>query len=303
MTAQPATPPPSSITQAGQTEVDVAEIEAMLAELEALTQRLPEDDGRPMETRRHQSQMILLIRSLEHAWRDRQDYWVGGNQFVYYSVAQAQAVIQEVEAEQGEIEAPPPKSRAYRGPDFYVVRNIDGSHVRQKWVVWEEGGRRPDLIIELLSPSTRARDLGEKKELYEQTFRTPEYFVWDPFDPRQFEGWRLVGGHYEPIEPDERGWRWSEVLELWLGPWEGEYDREYTVWLRFYDAERRLVLTGEEAARAETEAERQRAEAERQRAEAAEQRAKAERQRAEAAEAELARLRARLAELRGDSTE
>ncbi|MFQ5593432.1 MAG: Uma2 family endonuclease [Anaerolineae bacterium] len=297
MTVQPLdklrTPPAmQGIVTEDWTDVDVAEIEAMLADLEALTQQLPEDDGRPMETRRHHSQMDLLIRSLEHAWRDRQDYCVGGNQFVYYSTAQAQAVIREVSAEMGEGEAPPPGTRAYRGPDFFVVRGIDGSYLRQKWVTWMEGGRYPDLIIELLSPSTRAKDLQEKKQLYEQTFRTAEYFVWDPFDPRAFEGWRLVEGRYEPIEPDEQGRRWSQVLEMWVGPWQGTFDQDRAVWLRFYDVEGQLVLTGEEAAQAEAEAERKRAEA-------AQAEAAAERKRAEAAEAELARLRAHLAELEG----
>ncbi len=291
MTVQPLdklrTPPAmQGIVTEDWTDVNVAEIEAMLADLEALTRQLPEDDGRPMETRRHHSQMDLLIHSLEHAWRDRQDYCVGGNQFVYYSMAQAQAVIREVNAEMGEGEAPPAGTRAYRGPDFFVVRGIDGSYLRQKWVTWMEGGRYPDLIIELLSPSTRTKDLREKKQLYEQTFRTAEYFVWDPFDPRAFEGWHLVGGRYEPIEPDEQGRRWSQVLEMWVGPWKGTFDQDRAVWLRFYDATGQLVLTGEEAAQAE--------------AEAAQAEAEAERKRAEAAEAELARLRARLAELEGD---
>ncbi len=272
---RPVPPAPTGVMAPGLYPADVDEIQAMLAELEALTAQLPEEDGRLMETRRHHCQMDLLIHSLHHAWRDRQDFWVGGNQFVYYSEEQARAVIREVKAERGEAPPPPKGFRAYRGPDFFVVRGVDGSYSRQKWVVWQEGGRYPDLIVELLSPSTRSKDLGEKKRLYEQVFRTSEYFVWDPFDPGQFQGWRLHDGHYEPIEPNGRGWRWSAVLEMWLGPWEGVYDRERAVWLRFYDAEGNLVLTGEEAAE--------------QRAEAAEQRAEAERRRAEAAEAELER--------------
>ncbi|MBS1251212.1 MAG: hypothetical protein MAG451_00243 [Anaerolineales bacterium] len=308
MTAQLATPAPPGVVQEGWTDADLAELEAMVADLDDLTQQLPEDDGRPMETRRHHSQMDLLIRSLEHHWRERQDYCVGGDQFVYYSTDQAQAVIREIQAEQGEAEPPPSGSRAYRGPDFFVVRDIDGSYLRQKWVTWVEGGRYPDLVVELLSPSTRSIDLGEKKDLYEQIFRTDEYFVWDPFNPTRFQGWRLTEGSYEPIEPDERGWRWSTVLELWLRPWEGVFDKDDTTWLRFYDPDGQLVLTGEEAAQAEAEAaqaeaEAAQAEAEAAQAEAEEARAEAEaeRRRAEAAEAELARVKARLAELEDEA--
>jgi Uma2 family endonuclease len=43
-------------------------------------------------------------------------------------------------------------------------------------VVWEEGGRYPEVIFEFLSPSTRQADRTVKKELYEQVFRTPEYY-------------------------------------------------------------------------------------------------------------------------------
>ncbi len=49
---------------------------------------LPYDDGEPMETGRNLAQMVLLMHSLETAWKDRQDFFVGGNMFVYYSPEQ-----------------------------------------------------------------------------------------------------------------------------------------------------------------------------------------------------------------------
>jgi len=76
---------------------------------------------------------------------------------------------------------------------------------RQGWVVWEEGGRYPDVIIELLSPSTAAIDRGVKKDLYEQVFRTPYYF--DPFAPESLAGWRLQPGvGYQPLVANDWGW-------------------------------------------------------------------------------------------------
>jgi hypothetical protein len=133
------------------------------------------------------------------------------------------------------------------------------------------------MIIELLSPKTKRRDRGPKKQIYERIFHTPELFLYDP-DKEQLDGFRFAGRRYHAMEPDERGWLWSESLELWLGTWEGEYQREVATWLRFYDVKGRLILT-------EAEAERQRAEA--------------ERQRAEAAEAEVKRLKARLTRRNG----
>jgi hypothetical protein len=165
-------------------------------------------------------------------------------------------------------------------------------------VVWEEGGRYPDVIFEFLSPSTRRVDQTTKKTLYEQIFKTREYYWYDPFEPYEFQGWHLdIGRGYQPMTPDARGWVWSPTLQLWVGRGEGTYFRDHTTWLRFYDPEGRLLLTSPEmAALAE-----QRAETAEQRAETAEQRAAAERDRAAAAEAELTRLRTELARLRGEN--
>ncbi|HAN45168.1 MAG TPA: hypothetical protein DCQ32_01285, partial [Cyanobacteria bacterium UBA8156] len=102
-----------------------------------------------------------------------------------------------------------------RGPDFFVVRHTERRE-RLSWVVWEEGGRYPDLIVELLSTSTAAIDRGLKKELYQSRFRTPEYFWFSP-DTLEFQGFRLVDATYQEIPPNPQGWCWSEVLELYLG--------------------------------------------------------------------------------------
>jgi len=36
---------------------------------------------------------------------------------------------------------------------------IDSSYPLQGWVVWKEGGRYPDVIVELMSPSTAKIDV------------------------------------------------------------------------------------------------------------------------------------------------
>jgi Uma2 family endonuclease len=243
-----------------------------------------------MENEREYFQVVLLYEALEQYWHDRQDFYMGGNMFVYYSPEQAHEILAE--------EADPARPRrAFRGPDLFVVLNVDGSFRRQKWVVWDEGGRYPDVIFEFLSPSTRRIDQTTKKTLYEQTFKTREYYWYDPFDPREFQGWRLDSDNrYQAMTPDAHGWIWSPALHLWIGRWEGTYRRDQTTWLRFYDPEDRLVLTSGEIA----ETALQQAEMTKQRAETAEQRAEAERARAAAAEAELARLQAELARLRGE---
>jgi Uma2 family endonuclease len=241
---------------------------------------LPYENGEPLESDRHVVQMHLCINLLKYTWRDRSDFFVGGNMLIYYSLDQAEQVV-------AELEGAAPKRVAYRGPDFFVVLDVERYRERKSWVVWQEGGRYPNVIVELLSPSTAETDLTVKKELYGRVFRTPEYFVWDPFDPGAFTGWRNPNGGYRLIEPDERSWLWSEQLKLWLGPWTGELHGEHAVWLRYYDAEGNLLPTGEEDAGAERAARL----TERQARLAAERRAADAEQRAQALEAELARLR------------
>ena len=193
------------------------------------------DDDEPLESNRHRIAMNALIRSMLVALADRNDYFAGGNMFVYYSSTQA-------------------RNRDFRGPDFFVVLNVDGSKDRQGWVVWEEDGRYPDVIIELMSPSTAEVDTGIKKEIYEQIFRTPDYYVFDPFDPNSLQGWHLdLSQGYQELTPNERGWLWCQRLGLWLGTWEGAIEGKPGTWLRFYDQQNNLVLLPEEAAQQRAE--------------------------------------------------
>jgi Uma2 family endonuclease len=191
------------------------------------------DDGVPLETNRHRIAMNVLIDSALTALADNPNSFVGGNMFVYYSSDQV-------------------KNRDFLGPDFFVALEVDSNRERLGWVVWEENGHYPDVIVELLSSSTAAADRGEKKNLYERVFRTPDYFIFDPFDPNSLQGWHLVGRSYQALQPDDRGWLWCETLGLWLGTWEGRLRREPAVgtcpWLRFYDQNGQVVLIREEIA-------------------------------------------------------
>ena len=265
-------------------------------ELAVLTLNLPMSDGEPMETHRAWLQAHLILATLHQHWRDREDWFAGANLFLYYCVEQAQQIIAE-EAE------PTRPRRAFRGPDVFVVQNIDGRVPRDMWVVWNEGGRYPDVIFECLSPSTRLNDLTTKKELYERVFRTPEYYVFDPYDPRILLGWQLTTARgYQPVSPDDRGWLWSPTFELWLGRWEGIFERYPATWIRFFDQEGQLVLTIDEAAERRMQAAEQHAQAAEQHAQVSARQAQAAEQRAAAAEAEAVRLRAELARLRGETS-
>lgn len=242
---------------------------------------LPETDGVPLESDWHRLAIALLIESVRWSWRHRNDYYVGGNMFVYFSQQQV-------------------RNQDYRGPDFFFVKGVRADVSRETWTIWDEGGRYPDFIIELLSKTTREEDLTTKKELYDRTFHLNQYCCYDPMS-KELVGWHRRGGKFEPMVKNEKGWFWIEDMQLWLRIWHGDYHGLDADWPRFYSAEGTLLLTRGEDEHQLRDAEKLRADAERQRAEVANQRAKseqqradAERRRADALAAELARLKAQL---------
>jgi Uma2 family endonuclease len=155
-----------------------------------------ESDEPEFESYLHLQQIILLLTCLEWFWQDRTDFFAAGNLTIYYNEQQL-------------------KSRDFRGPDFFVVLGTD-RRPRKSWAIWEEGGKYPNFIVELLSPSTASVDRTLKKELYQDTFRTPDYFWFDPYT-LEFQGFHLVDGHYQPLQPNANGWLWSQQLGLYLG--------------------------------------------------------------------------------------
>ncbi len=236
---------------------------------------LPTEDGTNLETDWHRLEMTLLIELVGLLHRGRDDYFVGGNMFIYFDAQQA-------------------RGRNFRGPDFFYVAEAALNPPRPYWAIWDEGGKYPDVIIELTSPTTAQLDFGIKKDTYERVFHTREYFIYDPADQKLF-GWRLKNGHYQVIEANEQGWLWSEQFGLWLGHWAGKYQGKENVYLRFFDNDGNLIPAALELAdieRRRGEAQKQRAEIEKERADAEKERAELEKQRADAAEAELRQFRA-----------
>jgi Uma2 family endonuclease len=79
---------------------------------------------------------------------------------------------------------------------------------RRSWAIWEEGGKYPNVFIELLSSSTAAVDKNKKKKLYQDVWRVPNYYWFHP-QTMEFAGFSLNNGRYEHIPPTEQGWLWS----------------------------------------------------------------------------------------------
>jgi Uma2 family endonuclease len=188
-------------------------------------------DEPPLETDFHREQIDLLIRLLKYWWRDRPDFYISGNLTVYYNEQQL-------------------KKRDFRGPDIFVVLGAEKKD-RRSWSIWEEGGKYPNVVIELLSSSTEMVDRGKKKDLYQDVWRVPEYYWFHP-ETMEFAGFHLVNSQYEAIAPTETGRLWSEQLQLFLGI----HQRQ----LRWFSQQGQLIPLPEEAERQAKEQAQQRAE-------------------------------------------
>ncbi len=241
-------------------------------------------DGEPLETYWHTLEIGLMRNVVKTTMkaRGRRQFFIGGNMFVYYDPQQARGIATD-----------PGTREHYKGPDVFFVSGVEPG-IRDYWVTWEEG-RYPEVIVELISTSTEKKDRGTNKDLYEQTFRTPEYFLYDPRSEK-LEGFRLRSGRYREIPTTAEGRLWSQQLQAHLGLWRGIYEGETDTWVRLFDRQGRLLPTSDEAHQLRAEEERQRAQLAEQRAEEGRQRAQRAEQRAAEAEAKLAALEARLAD-------
>jgi Uma2 family endonuclease len=141
----------------------------------------PEDDGNPMgETEFHRDEIYGLIWALRQHYRDVPDVHVTGDLFLYYVQGDPRSVV---------------------CPDVFVVKGVS-KEKRRIYKLWEEDAV-PFLVVEVTSASTRADDLGKKKDLYER-LGVEEYILHDPLGEYlrpQLQGFHLQQGRYRRMEP------------------------------------------------------------------------------------------------------
>lgn len=133
------------------------------------------------ETEWHRDLMWSLIHTLVWFYRDVPRVCASGNLLVFY--------------QRGD-------RRRHVSPDVFVARDVE-KRERENYLIWEEG-RGPEFVIELTSSSTRREDTGRKFELYRDTLRVREYFLFDPngdFLSPRLQGYRLRGRAYLNIHP------------------------------------------------------------------------------------------------------
>lgn len=184
-------------------------------------------------------------------------------------------------------------------PDVFLSLGVqmpdDWSQKRNRsYFVWEFG-KFPEVVVEIVS-NRRGSELvssdaekPSKQSLYAR-LGIPYYAVFDPLrqiqEPEQMDGallkvFGLTQGRYrELIAPF-----WLEAVGLGLTLWEGEFEDQSGLWLRWCNLAGEVIPTGAEQAAQEV------------------QRANAEAQRANAAEAKAQKLAERLRQLGIDPNE
>ena len=156
-----------------------------------------------------------LIDALDHFLRRKGDTtYTGGNMALYFQREQIE-------------------HNGFLGPDFFAVKDTT-LRDRRSWVVWKEG-RAPNVVIELLSPSTEYNDRGHKMKVYAQIMGVPDYFLFDPVDGR-LEGYRLDPQRrmYVVIPYNDEEQVYCAELDLYLGTrWivEGEEEKPILRWI------------------------------------------------------------------------
>jgi Uma2 family endonuclease len=254
--------------------------------------QLPEENGEFVKNFQEHPQSILLTDSLtpvlEHLHSDGK-YAIGQDCGIYWRQTD-------------------PPERGAEAPDWFYISGVPpkvNGQIRRSYVLWKEyiaptialefasGDGSPERDATPLSWEESEKSRPGKFWVYEQIMRIPYYGIYQIQNER-LEMYRLIDGIYRRQTANARGHYWIEPMGVELGLWDGSYQNQTQRWLRWWDSEGNLLLSGNERAeverqRAETErqraeTERQRAETERQRAETERQRAETERQRAESAE-------------------
>lgn len=198
---------------------------------------LPEKDGVPVRNSLEPWQSALLSETLDPVLRKKHpegDYFIGQDCGIYWEKTE-------------------PAMLGCKAPDWYLVLNVprllDGQ-MRRSYVLWQEMVT-PFLLLEYASDDgAEERDNTPKRGkywVYERRIRPPYYGVFYPDRP-EIEMYHSVEDRFERMQPNSDGRYLLASLGVELGTWHGRFADYELDWLRWWDAQGNLLLTGDEKA-------------------------------------------------------
>jgi Uma2 family endonuclease len=147
----------------------------------------------------------------------------------------------------------------YKRPDWFGVIGVphlyENRDFRLSYVIWQERVA-PLIVVELLAPDVDEGELtrsqGEsdglptKLEVYEQILRVPYYALFGRQET-ELRVFQLRDGRYVEAK-GHNGRFWIAETGLWLGLWQGRYDRQERLWLRWFGTQENWIPTDAERA-------------------------------------------------------
>jgi len=209
--------------------------------------QLPDHDGTFVKNFQEHPQSIILTDSLDSVLAkihpDGQ-YAIGQDCGIYWR------------------ETEPPEKGA-EAPDWFYVPNVPpllNGEIRRSYVIWREY-ISPLIALEFASgngeeerDSTPSSPDSKQKPgkfwVYERIINIPYYGIYE-IKNQKLEVYHLVDGVYHLLAPNERGHYPIGRLGVELGLWVGNYQNQHQCWLRWWDLEGNLLLTGAERAEVE----------------------------------------------------
>jgi Uma2 family endonuclease len=197
---------------------------AFIAEVPDLQYVIPEDDE-PVDNLFSEKQQRLLVEPLYASWHPGRPFLAAANVGIFNAVYQPPIV-----------------------PDMFLSLDVEPDEdiwkkENRSYFLWKFG-KPPELVIEIVS-NVKGGEVEKKFKKYAQ-IGCWYYVVFDPQHILQREAlsiYQLSIGRYVP-KPDGQ----FANLGLGLKVWNGMFEGFQTQWLRWCDAEGRLLLTGAERA-------------------------------------------------------
>lgn len=200
---------------------------------------LPDKDGTFVRNTFEPAQSHLLsetIRPVLRKLHPGRDFFIGENCGIYWRLTD-------------------PPERGAKAPDWFLVEEVPAllaGQMRRSYVLWQETVA-PTVLLEFVSgdgSEERDRTLREGKFwVYEHVIRPAYYGIYD-VNRQHLEMFHQVGARLELLEPSENRRFRIRGLDVELGIWSGTHEDFDLPWLRWWDAQGNLLLTGREEAEA-----------------------------------------------------